>query len=581
MRTIAQLFILFFNPFWLIAQDTKPDTVIFHPNSIRTCIASNGRLFWTGNGGLFELPEYSYETSFMQLGGLWLAGFSGPSGYAGAHQLYDEGEKSDFIPGILTDLSEDNELVPIEGFNRIWRVNRADIEAHIKDYQEDSKITNPIPSIYRWPGRGNPHSPEYNGLAIPEYRYEMAPFWDENFDGIYNPDDGDFPAIEGRSGFLLPFPDEMLWFSFHDYHSNRLTNTPPLAVEVHCLVFGYNCSEGEALDNTIFVNYTLINKSPARLDSLYAGLFLDFSVGCPEDDYLGTIAETGTVYAYNADSFDGPCPGATAYGYEPPVVSCTMFEELIVTDAAREEPIDTLFLRPFTHIMPLPGPGETAPPAQAFPVSPLGFYRYLTGRWRDGTPLYFGGNGFQSSNLEVPYIFPGLPTEPWTWTEKSAQRPPGYRRAIASSGHFRLSPRGVNRFTVGFTLHPCFGCFPEGDSEGFGKVHYDINQIKYFLDSYTETPFPCRRPIPPIEPLPSLPPEIRVGPNPVREQACIFALHAPAYWYRIFNLHGQLIYEANQPVGTHVFSVSNWQHGVYILQAAIGGEVLTTKFVVD
>ena len=69
-------------------------------------------------------------------------------------------------------------------------------------------------------------------------------------------------------------------------------------------------------------------------------------------------------------------------------------------------------------------------------------------------------------------------------------------------------------------------------------------------------------------------------PNPAHSQTCIFFYNAEAYWYRIYNAKGQLLHEIDHPAQAHILSVERWQHGLYYLQAGIGGEVLTEKFLV-
>ena len=92
---------------------------------------------------------------------------------------------------------------------------------------------------------------------------------------------------------------------------------------------------------------------------------------------------------------------------------------------------------------------------------------------------------------------------------------------------------------------------------------------------------PCRRYYPIDRPEPEKKaPEIKVMPNPAHSQTCIFFYNAEAYWYRVFNAKGQMLYEVKHPAQAHILSVERWQHGLYYLQAGIGGEVITEKFLI-
>ena len=57
------------------------------------------------------------------------------------------------------------------------------------------------------------------------------------------------------------------------------------------------------------------------IDSCYMGLFLDFEIGCPDDDYVGVIPESNMVFAYNSDEMDEDCDGYNGYGEYPPITA--------------------------------------------------------------------------------------------------------------------------------------------------------------------------------------------------------------------------------------------------------------------
>jgi hypothetical protein len=89
----------------------------------------------------------------------------------------------------------------------------------------------------------------------------------------------------------------MLWFVFNDYLLHTESTLPPMQVEVQCTVFGFNCQESP-LGNTVFVQYRIKSCSSENLDSAYFGLFADFSIGNPEDDFFGSDAERALIFGY-------------------------------------------------------------------------------------------------------------------------------------------------------------------------------------------------------------------------------------------------------------------------------------------
>jgi hypothetical protein len=71
------------------------------------------------------------------------------------------------------------------------------------------------------------------------------------------------------------------------------------------------------------------------------------------------------------------------------------------------------------------------------------FYCYLTGRFKDGTYVQFGYDGYQTGGLNCAYMFSGNPSinssDPNNWTEGSVGNAPQDRRGIMSSGPFTLN----------------------------------------------------------------------------------------------------------------------------------------------
>ncbi|MGL5890809.1 MAG: hypothetical protein ACRC3B_13030, partial [Bacteroidia bacterium] len=75
---------------------------------------------------------------------------------------------------------------------------------------------------------------------------------------------------------------------------------------------------------------------------------------------------------------------------------------------------------------------------------------YLSGNWKDGTPVTYGGNGYGGSQT-ASFMFPGNtdPANSTAWTEVTAGLLPGDRRMLQSAGEFTLEPGAVNYVTVG------------------------------------------------------------------------------------------------------------------------------------
>jgi hypothetical protein len=101
---------------------------------------------------------------------------------------------------------------------------------------------------------------------------------------------------------------------------------------------------------------------------------------------------------------------------------------------------------------------------QSDPTFAPQYYNYMSGKWRYGDDMVYGGSGFPgskgSTKVHSDYMFPGdSDTLNWAtagidpgskkWDEKSFGNTPGDRRFVQSAGPFTLRPGAVNNITVG------------------------------------------------------------------------------------------------------------------------------------
>jgi len=155
-----------------------------------------------------------------------------------------------------------------------------------------------------------------------------APYTDINGNG--NWDAGiDRPEFVG---------DQQIWSVVNDVNNARhasLGATPPIGVEVHCLYYVFR--QPLPLENTVFVKWTLINKSDADYDSVYVGLWSDVDMGDANDDLPGSDSLLSLGYVYNGDNDDEN--GTRGYGAYPPAVGFDILQGPLVdgetTDVAR------------------------------------------------------------------------------------------------------------------------------------------------------------------------------------------------------------------------------------------------------
>lgn len=388
-----------------VAQDCPTDraAIFLHANNVRTPITNSGSVFLSEDAqSTYQIPFTDNDSpTAILIQSLWLAGKAPDNALRLSAQEYGVVTKEyDYLPGPLDESG--NLFSNCADWNKVWTVYRFEIAQHLADFNDDGTIEAPLNAIFAWPGKGNPHFEVYNGFALPDTEDDYAPFVDTNADGIYDPMDGDYPSV-AQSDIL---PQQITWTVFNDLGSEESGGTP-LRFEIHLTSWAFNCTDNEQLQNATFNSFKVINRAGAPMDSVYLGLFTDFDLGCFRDDLFGSAPELNTLFAYNQADPDSDCPSnRPSYGANPPVQAVTLLNQE---------------LRSLTYfnndiIVAPPPPGTT------FPETPLENFHYLTGKWRDGTPLSFGNSGYDTTGTNPPtlFAFPDDPNDPDGWSQFTA-----------------------------------------------------------------------------------------------------------------------------------------------------------------
>lgn len=515
-----------------------------HVNNARVVVANNGSLFWDGEEGQFIAPFAFGEpaVSTMKAAGVWFAGLDEAGNLKGAAQLYNEGGKSDFQPGIV-----DAETgLPLPVLQGIYRVKGAEIEAHRADFADNGIIDNPIPAIFGWPARGNAFFSEYNnGEELPNDLWQgMAGFYDVNSDAVYNPTHGDYPYLEirGCEELFPDQPDEFLWFVFNDITPHTQSNMATTRVEIQCTVFAYNCQESP-LGNSVFVRYKFINRATEDIEETYFGNFMDFEIGNGSDDFFGSDSGRAMVFAYNGDNDD-----EGGYGTNPAVMSVDLFRGPL------DEQGDQL---PLTHVMPISNVG---------PATPVEYYNLLRGLYEDGSPA--PNNGF---------LYDGNPTDPTAWSEVTDGNSPGDRRVLASYGPFTLQPGAVNEMILNYS----FNQMPKGSvEENLGGMYLQADAAQAIFDNCFESIGECTQAVSATVEQSLIP--LSVSPNPTANELMVKMPVGQVTDLEIVSLNGQLMQRtAVDPASNQAaLYLGRLPAGFYFLNAYKNGARMATEKVV-
>ncbi|TVQ44812.1 MAG: hypothetical protein EA362_09620, partial [Saprospirales bacterium] len=437
-------------------------------NRVRARILTGGDKWWNLNNARYVVPTPTSgqpEVSSIFAAGLWLGGFDEEGNLKLAAQTYRAHGRSDWWPGPLNEdgFTDSNQC---NDWDIVFRVTEEDVRKQRKNIQQYSQLGLPIPkelvpeNILYWPAEGNPFFSEKYGFSLPNRDIGLAPFFDLNDDGLYNPVDGDFPVL-GLENCLLSvdtrIPDEMLFWIFNDaggIHTN--SGGDLLNVEFRAQAFAFDA--GDELDHMTFYRYQIVNRGHGLIDSTYIGLWIDFDLGCPFNDYIGSYPDLDLAFAYNMDEFGGlnqgcECGSIPTYCDHIPAIGVNLLRGPL-NDQGEYLGMNHFML--YNNRTNYAGPISTTDPTNA-----TEYYRYLTGHFRDGRPLTIGGDGYRpAGGTKTNFAFPGNPSDPDAWTMCSEDLGPGDRRSLISTGPLKFYPGSINEIIYGvpFVLDVDYPC---------------------------------------------------------------------------------------------------------------------------
>lgn len=369
-------------------------------NNIRAYISSDGILFndprGQGSGG-FEAPKLPKGSpnavSSIYSSTLWLGAIDAGNNYHVAAQTYRQFPESDFRTGPI-DPTTGNAL-PDSLFNDMWRMTSDDYVS-----AQNGVFT---PNLTKWPT----HFTTSTG------RYKLAPFSDINGDGVMDIINGETPSFPGDEAFFFVYNDDKLHF---ESQGDRLK------MEIKGFVYQFVSTENEFLNNTVFVDYYLTNRSSNTYKKLNVGVWTDFDLGDYSDDRIGSDPMRNMYYAYNGTGTDAQ------YGASPPAIGVIFFNQQMQSAVA------------YTNDNSATGN----------PNSALNYYNLLEGLWKDGKSITNMGSGYQSGGQATPFMFTGDPCNNSGWTEAQGGVSAGDRRMLGSVGFTDVKPGEVQKVTVAY-----------------------------------------------------------------------------------------------------------------------------------
>lgn len=430
----------------------------------------------------------------------------------------------------------------------MWKLSRSQINQFLADYANNQVNFANYPDIETWPASGDTSLGEDGHLA---------PFVDVNLDGKYRPlQDGDYPCIEG---------DQALWWVYNDDGPHTESSGDQFGIQVEQSAYVYDCGSTPCtadsfIDYTTFHHLKITNKSETNYKRVYIGIWMDMDIGNFMDDYIGSDSLLGLGIGFNGNASD---PGATGYGTNPPALGMVFHDNGQIGRA--------------TNVMYY----ENDFSVQGNPTTPLHYYNYLQSIWTDGSPLTYGGNGYQTG-APTEYIYsgdPGFCGGPSTgWSETSVANQPFDRRIIQSFGPFDLNANGEVQFD--FSVIWARGFY----NDNLGSV-CELKRASVVVDSFWQAqPKNCFAFVvdreDPVRPAT----EADIYPNPNRGQFVLEfeeVLGADAV-LEVYDLAGRVVHSENLSAQQTRYDISTraLSEGVYLVRVNNDQMTLTRKMVV-
>ena len=449
-------------------------------NNVRTRINAGGDMWWDLPGGIgaqYFIPANGSATSLFA-GALWIAGQDINNQLKCAAVRFRQGPDvtsggNDFWTGPLTLDGANISEVTCAQWDQVWKITRAEVDeflghltgpkptdnARYGTYQVSEEDTYTIPKIIEdWPAH-----PEKVGGDIAGVSHYMAPFYDNNGDGEYNPMDGDFPYYDISNelchkktptmdeqfesdyihGSILSDQvlkgDQTLWWVFNDKgNSHTESMGAAIGLEIRAQAFGF--ATNDEINNMSFCSYEIINRSTYELTDTYFCPWTDVDLGYAKDDYVGCDVQRGLGYGYNGTSIDGSGE-PEAYGDQPPAVGIDFFQGPYMDADEQDNPkyyftisqtfigfdeagdsiiqIDTLDQEQLCDAS-INGVnfGNGIIDDERFgmrrflyhnndnsttgdPKYAPDYYNFLRGIWKDGNDMWYGGNAYPGANGTV------------------------------------------------------------------------------------------------------------------------------------------------------------------------------------
>lgn len=518
-------------------------------NDVNAPIFSDGSLFWDADLEPIEILFYNYYEYFVVpvpddpeippvnanfAAAPWISGIDeGGLLHVAANTYRQSG--NDFWPGPIANDYALPEYT--ETYDHVWKIEKSTIDSHMANWDMPLYV---VPDdIASWPGNGNVANGE---AAI------LAPFYDYNANAVYDPENGDYPIIRGDQAIFFMFNDAA------DVHTE--SGGEPLDFEIHGMAYVIDGAADSVLDQALFINYQIINRSPHQYSDLQFALFDDFDLGAFDDDFVGCDSTRNMFYVYNGDMVDGPT--SPNYGAFPPALGCAYLNQPLSGFIAFHNSFDSM----------------------GSPQTDLDFNNYLHTTWLDGTQLTVGANGY-GGITPTNFHYSGDPLTEDGWVESNGLGySAGDRRGIGITGPYSIDSEDTICIDLVFAYARSYESPAAKSSVGKLKERVDYLQ-NYYDEHYSTCAITYLRN---EDYVPSSVPddvnfsELLVMPNPSNGFISIqfdAAMATRSKTIEIVNLEGRIVHRFESTAVDHVdLNIMHFAQGLYFIKVSENGRFI-------
>lgn len=381
-------FYIFFGWFIVSVSCVKAQDTLVFARWNKSEVTVNNR----GGLGLTNFPAIEYPANSTKFAvrkfSFWITGKKGTDTFAVVDDVFSN--KTTWAPGPMALTGSSRKHVLTSEWPGLLKVSVGDILFHKTNYKNPGyTVSN---NIKQWPG----------SYGVNNFPSAIAAFADLNGNGIYEPENGDYPWIQGSETVYSMQSDSL-----------QLSNIKQSQTDLDMSVQWFHVDNVDSVSDVIFFRNTLCNRGNSNYSDVRVSAVNDLYLGNPLDNYLSTRVKYHAMTGYNSSDSDD------IYGKSCPVVSWGWLNTQLGSSVYIENSNDIV---------------------RGIPQKDKEYFFLSRGFWKTGKYVSYGSSGIDDT-VASKFVFsandPAFPGK--TWDEGAFGNPSGRRTGLISTVGFELT----------------------------------------------------------------------------------------------------------------------------------------------